>query len=117
MYSKAMILHISCHGEKDEKRAIGLDHRGDVKQDGNFLIFETEEGLVELVSAKEIRKFIEKSESKPNVIVLAACTSEYIGKIFLKYGLARHVICIKEDEFLDDEAAKFFAKTFYSSIF
>ena len=56
MYSRAMILHISCHGFKDnqEKKGfrMGLDNREDDLLEGYYLLFETEKGLGESISAK-----------------------------------------------------------------
>lgn len=47
---------------------------------------------------------------------MAACKSEFVGKIFLKCG-AKHVVCIKTGEQVLDEAAIAFTKTFYTHIF
>ena len=51
-----------------------------------------------------------------DVVILAACDSEVIGKIFLKSG-AKHVICVKDKRYVKDEAAIEFTKTFYERIF
>ena len=66
----------------------------DAQETSNYLLFETYEGKGELISAKQIRKLLDKSEQKLNVVLIAACDSEYIGKVFLKNG-AKHVICVK----------------------
>ena len=113
---KPVILHISCHGIKNERRTnIGLDYE-EVKENGNFLLFESYEGKGELISAKQIRKLLEKSQQKLNIVIIAACDSEYIGKVFLKNG-ARHVICVKQERFMLDDAASKFASRFYSNVF
>ena len=38
-----------------------------------------------------------------DVVFVAACDSEFVGKIFLKCG-ARHVICVKTNEYVLDDA-------------
>ena len=63
MYARSMILHISCHGFADVKRATSVDRQEEVRQEGNFLLFETDEGLAESISAKEIRDFVNKYEN------------------------------------------------------
>ena len=40
---------------------------------------------------------------KLDVVFVAACDSEIVGRIFLKCG-ARHVICVKTGEHVLDEA-------------
>ena len=47
---------------------------------------------------------------------MAACDSEFVGKIFLKCG-AKHVICVKKDKQVLDPAAIVFTETFYQHIF
>ena len=51
-----------------------------------------------------------------DVVFVAACQSEFVGKIFQKCG-ARHVICVKQDKHVLDEAAIKFTKNFYDHIF
>ena len=49
-----MILHISCHGIDNTRRTMRANYE-EVKEEGNFLLFETYEGAGELVSAKQLR--------------------------------------------------------------
>lgn len=110
-----MILHISCHGIDNTQQTMRANYE-EVKEEGNFLLFETFEGAGELVSAKQLRQLVERSGQTLNVIVVAACKSEFIGEILLKCG-AKHVICIKKGESVLDTAAINFTKSFYSNIF
>ena len=50
-----------------------------------------------------------------DVVFVAACDSEFVGKIFLKCG-ARHVICVKTNEYVLDDATIDFTKQFYTKI-
>ena len=50
-----------------------------------------------------------------DVVFLAACDSEFVGKIFLKCG-AKHVICVKKKREVLDDAAIDFTSTFYGKI-
>ena len=55
-------------------------------EESNFLLFEKAEGDGELVSAKQLREFIGKPSTERHsldVVVIAACTSEFIGKVLL----------------------------------
>jgi hypothetical protein len=47
------------------------------------------------------------------VAVVLSCHSEKVGQIFRKAGI-KHVICIKRDCKIQDEACLTFARTFYS---
>ena len=58
------------------------------------MLFETITGEGELVCQIELQNLIRKTMPKLDVVFVAACDSEFVGKIFLKCG-ARHVICVK----------------------
>jgi ATP-dependent Clp protease ATP-binding subunit ClpA len=47
---------------------------------------------------------------------VASCHSEFAGQIFHNAG-AKHVICIREDQPISDDAAICFAKVFYNALF
>lgn len=51
-----------------------------------------------------------------DVVFVAACDSQDIGRIFQRSG-AKHVICVEKNRFVLDEAAIKFTKTFYSEVF
>jgi hypothetical protein len=78
---KPKVLHISCHGIKNTKDAIGASFE-QYKQDGDFLLFETEESEGELVSAKQLRKLIRQYGVILDLVFVAACKSEFVGRIF-----------------------------------
>ena len=50
------------------------------------------------------------------MIFLAACDSEFASEIFLKCQ-AKHVICIKKNKHVLDDAAIMFTKSFYKLLF
>jgi hypothetical protein len=54
---KPKVLHISCHGIRNNEETIGLDYKA-YKNDGDFLLLERENGEGELVSAKQLKKLI-----------------------------------------------------------
>ena len=104
------ILHISCHGLKIELRHSTLIR--DRAEKENCLIFEKENGEGQLVDAASLNKLIKKALPKLDVIFLAACNSEFAGKVFLKCD-AEHVICIQKDKEVLDSAALLFTESFY----
>ena len=87
----------------------------DMKDEGNFLLFESQTGLGELVSSKKLGQLISQVQPNLDVVFVAACDSEFVGQIFLKCG-AKHVICVKKDKFVLDEAAIVFTRMFYEKI-
>ena len=60
---------------------------------GNFLLFENAQGDGELFSEQELSKFMKQEQTTLDVVFIAACDSEDIGRIFHQNG-ARHVICV-----------------------
>ena len=58
-------------------------------------MFETDEGAGELVSSDHLKSLIEKSKYSFEIVIVAACQSELIGKVFLEGG-AKNVICIDQ---------------------
>ena len=87
------MLHISCHGLHIPPRNKRFGYDVDAMEDENFLLFETSTGEGQLISTKHLNKIIRQSLPNLDVIFLAACDSEKVGKIFLKCG-AKHVICV-----------------------
>jgi len=49
---------------------------------------------------------------KLDLVFVAACKSEFVGRIFQRAG-ARHVICVREGAEVLDTSALIFTKTFY----
>ena len=74
-------------------------------------------GSCELVSALTLRDFL-VTETKHDIdlIVVAACQSEKIGRIFQKCGV-KHVVCVEQSRKVLDEAAIKFTETFYANLF
>ena len=59
---------------------------------------------------------MKEEEHKLDLVFVAACNSEDIGRIFQSFGV-KHVICVKKQRFVLDEAAIDFTKTFYIKLF
>ena len=110
------VLHISCHGLKIETTQFTAYVDSEKKEKENCLLFETPTGESHLITSQRLNSMIKCNIPDLDVVILAACDSEFIGKIFLKSG-AKHVICVKEKRFVKDEAAIEFTKTFYERIF
>ena len=70
-------------------------------------------GEGDLVGSKKLNELIEKTSGSLDVVFVAACDSEFVGKIFLRCG-AKHVICVKKDRFVLDQAAIAFTEMFYT---
>jgi len=89
------VLHISCHGIKIEARLqpMQLNYGGSRKED-HYLLFENSYGAGELVSGEQLQNFMQSTKHQIDVVFVAACDSEYIGKIFQRCG-AKHVVCVE----------------------
>ena len=79
------------------------------------MLFEKDNGEGNLIDSLRLNSIIRKSIPNLDVIFLAACNSEFAGRIFLKCG-AKHVICIKKDKEVLDKAAIDFTDKFYSYV-
>ena len=79
-------------------------------------MFENEHGSGDMVCANELGQFMSKASEKIDVVFVAACTSEGVGKIFHRYG-ASHVICVMQNSKVLDSAAIDFTKIFYERLF
>ena len=106
--SNPLSLHFTGHGVEANETSI--------KNEGNCLIFETEDGEADLVTEKLLTELIQQSDTKLEFVYVASCHSEFAGEIFLNAG-AKHVICIRGDQELSDQAAIVFSKSFYNSVF
>ena len=76
------ILHISCHGLKLDLKSVQYDKEKVEKE--NVLVFEKENGEGDLINSKLLNKMIWDKTPDLDVIFLAACDSEFAGRIFLK---------------------------------
>ena len=87
------MLHISCHGIECSFETLGYSYH-ERKQEGNFLLFENQFGEGELVSQKTLNRLVSKEIPNLDLVFVAACKSDFMGKIFQKCG-ATHVVCVK----------------------
>ena len=66
------------------------------------------------ISSKDLRKLIKKDNGLQLVFV-SACYSKQAGLAFIKAGVP-YVICIRQTDAVDAEAAMLFTKIFYEQI-
>ena len=85
------------------------------KYNDYFLLFENKSGEGDLVKSSKLETFIKRKIPSLDLVFLAACNSEFIGNIFKSCG-AKHVVCVKSDRYVLDEAAIAFTKTFYQKL-
>ena len=68
-----------------------------------------------MVNTVTIRQLLVDYQHKLDLVVVAACNSKNIGKVFLESGV-RHVVCVESGKFVLDEAAIEFTRNFYQRI-
>ena len=88
------ILHISCHGIANNILSMGTNYM-ELKEEGNFLLLESSTGEGELVSSCKLHKLITSTLPNLDLVFVAACDSEFVGRIFQKCGV-KHVVCVKK---------------------
>ena len=69
-----MAFHFSGHGILNNEENFGRTHKLR-KDEGNYLLFETEEGEGELVSEKTLRELINASNANLEFVFVASCYS------------------------------------------
>ena len=106
-----LALHFSGHGIENNVNNFGGASNA-LREYGNFLVFEDEEGTAVYLSEKELKNFIEESGTKLDFVFVASCHSEFAGHIFHNAG-AKHVICVRQGEKILDETSIKFGKYFY----
>ena len=83
------------------------------------MLLETETCESQCVSRDELQQMISKYYNKTKCglqfVVVATCHSEFVGRIFLEAG-AKHVICIKQSEEVEDDAVITFTDHFYAML-
>ena len=86
--------------------------------DSQYLLFEDQFGDGELFSANELNDLMKKSaqDFQLQVVYVAACDSEDVGRIFKNNG-AKHVICVEKGRQVLDKATIYFTNIFYNRIF
>ena len=57
-----------------------------------------------------------RNDCQLDFVVVATCHSEFVGRIFQQAG-AKHVICIKNSEEVEDDAVITFTDQFYGMLF
>ena len=65
------------------------------KDMGDILLFEDKSGMADYMFEQDLRATLEMAKTKPEVVYVSSCMSEFAGKIFFEAG-AKHVICIRE---------------------
>ena len=81
-----------------------------------FLLLEKSNGQGKLVSEKMLNSLIKRRMQNLNLVFVAACQSEFVGGIFKKCG-AKHIVCVKQNKHVLDEAAIHFTQSFYRQLF
>lgn len=109
------VLHISCHGVDNMTSTMDDNYEIDRKHDGKFLLFENDKGEGELISSKTLSALVMSVLPDLDLVFVAACKSNFVGKIFQNCG-AKHVICVRQKSKVLDEAAIAFTKTFYQKL-
>ena len=109
-------IHFSGHGLLNTKEEIGEELANIYKDQGDLLLLETEVGDSQLVSRNQLKKMIHRNKCELDFVVVATCHSEFVGRIFQQAG-AKHVICIKNSEEVEDDAVITFTDQFYGMLF
>jgi len=112
---RPIVLHFSGHGIVNDHKSMGNDYAF-VKDKGNILLLEDENGMSDYLFEKDLKAMVEIMDVKFEVVFIASWHSEFAGKIFSNAG-ARHVIWIKGEEKISDEAALKFTEVFYDMMF
>ena len=86
------------------------------EDDQRNLLFETENGDGRLISQRELNKILKQAMTKIKLVFVAACMSDFVGKIFQQCDVP-HVICSEQGKTILDEAAISFSKFFYTKLF
>jgi len=63
-------------------KPMGISRETDPELEQNYLLFETLTGEGTLISASEIKKYVKRGMPMIDLVVLQACHSEIIGRVF-----------------------------------
>lgn len=74
---------------------LSLEDPDDAGLDSSYLIFETQDCDTDNISGQELKELLE-GQQKHELIILMACQSEEIGKLFAR-TCAKNVICVKAE--------------------
>ena len=106
-----LALHFAGHGIKNS------DYKGfNLKGEGDILIFEQEDGTPHYLSEFKLKSMLQESKSDIQFVLISSCHSENIGRVFYNAGV-KHVICIRQEDQIMDEASIKFSSMFYEILF
>ena len=113
-----MGIHFSGHGLLNNVTELGQELFKMYEGQGNFLLLESEDGSGNLVSTQTLKEMIQKNYCSEalQLVVVATCHSEFVGEIFQEAG-AKHVICIQQQNEVEDDAVITFTDSFYGLLF
>lgn len=104
---KPKIVHLSCHGDFDNKA------------NTYYLAFESKKklGMMEKLTMSRLKKLFENQKNLKSIecMLVSACHSQKIGELMLESGVPI-VICINAPFKVQDEAARSFGKYFHSAL-
>ena len=104
---KPKIVHLSCHGDFDNKA------------NTYYLAFESKKslGMMEKLTMNRLKKLFENQINLKSIeaMVVSACHSQKIGELMMDSGIPI-VICINAPFKVQDEAARSFGKVFHSAL-
>ena len=83
--------------------------------DPNFLAFEGEAGLAHPLSEADLREMVQAAPAPPQVAFVSACHSHNLGQALAAAGVP-HVVAIRTEEAVLDNAAMLFARAFYRAL-
>ena len=78
------------------------------------MVFENADGSSYNLSSKELKELLKKMKKSLKFVFVASCHSKQIGEVFLSAGV-QHVICVRREERILDQACQEFVKNFYIS--
>jgi hypothetical protein len=78
------------------------------------LVFEDRDGKAEFVGGESIEHILKKLKRPRQFVFVASCHSKMLGDVFLKAGVP-HVVCVRREERILDEACQEFVRLFYLS--
>ena len=67
------------------------------------MVFENDDGTAYYLTEQRLKDLLYSSENMIEFVFVASCHSEKTARLFHKIGV-KHVICIKEDERINDKA-------------
>ena len=106
------ILHLVCHAEYD-LRKISL---GASRQEAFFLGFEDPDGALDQLSLQRLRASLARGLLvSTKLVFVSACHSQPAAEVFAAMGV-RHVVAIRKEVKVIDEAAALFARHLYLAL-